>query len=58
MTNFINYYDEMTDLVDKSRAGIIVYLDFRKTFNTVPHKVLIKKLMKYRLEEITRWTEN
>ena len=37
----------------------IVYLDFRKGFDTVSHKILIEKLMKYRLDEQTaRWTEN
>ncbi|GAB0209103.1 mitochondrial enolase superfamily member 1 [Grus japonensis] len=44
LTNFINFYDEMTGLVDEGRAVDIVYLDFSKAFDTVSHKILIDKL--------------
>ncbi|KAK4831780.1 hypothetical protein QYF61_019093 [Mycteria americana] len=37
----------------------IVYLDFRKAFDTAFHKILIEKLLKRGLDEQTvRWTEN
>ncbi|GAB0177311.1 mitochondrial enolase superfamily member 1 [Grus japonensis] len=37
----------------------IVYLDFRKAFDTAFHKILIEKLLKYGLDEQTvRWIEN
>ncbi|GAB0177906.1 mitochondrial enolase superfamily member 1 [Grus japonensis] len=58
LTN-LNLYDETTCLINKERARDIVYLDFSKAFNTVSHMILIKKLMKYGLDEQTvRWTEN
>ena len=36
----------------------IVYLNFHKAFNTVSHRILIDKLLMYRLDEETvRWIE-
>lgn len=50
LTNLIASYNEVTDLVDEGRAVGTVYLDFTKTFDTVSHKILIHKLMKYGLD--------
>ncbi|PKU31043.1 rna-directed dna polymerase from mobile element jockey- hypothetical protein [Limosa lapponica baueri] len=50
LTNLINFCDEVTGLVDKGRTVNIVYLDFRKAFNTVSHKILD--------EQTVRWIEN
>ncbi|KAK4831130.1 hypothetical protein QYF61_015433 [Mycteria americana] len=59
MTNLINFYDEMTVLVDKWRAVDIVYLNFRKAFDTVSHKILIEKLLMHGLDDQTvRLIEN
>ena len=38
LTNLINFCDEMTGLVDEGRAVDIVYLDFRKAFDTISHR--------------------
>ncbi|GAB0182191.1 mitochondrial enolase superfamily member 1 [Grus japonensis] len=59
MLEQLNFYDEMTDLVDGGRVVDIVYLDFSKAFNTVSCKILIDKPMKYGLDEQrVRWIEN
>ena len=50
-TNLIIFYDEMTGLVEEGRAVDIVYLDFSKAFDTVSHKIFMKKLMKYGLDK-------
>ncbi|KAK4806776.1 hypothetical protein QYF61_005572 [Mycteria americana] len=57
LTNLISFCDEVTGLVDEGRAVDIDYLDFRKAFDTVSHKILLEK--PYGLDEQTvRWIEN
>ncbi|GAB0180651.1 mitochondrial enolase superfamily member 1 [Grus japonensis] len=59
LTNLINFYDEITGLVEVGRAVDIFHLDFSNTFDTVCRKVLIGKLLMYGLDEQTvRWIEN
>lgn len=54
----IAFCDEMTGQVDKGRPVDMVYLGFRKAFDTVPHKILIGKLLQPGLDEHrTGWTE-
>lgn len=49
----------MSDLTDEESAADIVYLDFSEAFDNVSHKILIEKLLIYRLDELTlRWTKN
>lgn len=49
---------KITGLGDEVRTADTVYPHFRKGFDTVSHKLLIEKLMRYRLDEqIGRWAE-
>ena len=46
-TNLLEALEDWTRLVDEGNALDIVYLDFQKAFDTVPHKRLAKKLNAY-----------
>ncbi|GAB0182200.1 mitochondrial enolase superfamily member 1 [Grus japonensis] len=59
LTNPIAFNDGVTDWVDEGRAVGVVYLNFRRAFDTVSHNILISKLRKCGLDEQTvRWIEN
>lgn len=53
MPNLINFYDEMTLLVDEGKAVGIVCLDFSKAFLTLSpiRQTFIEKLLKYGLDD-------
>ncbi|PKU37473.1 rna-directed dna polymerase from mobile element jockey-like [Limosa lapponica baueri] len=53
LTNLISFYDKMTRLLGQGRVVDIVYLDFQKTFDTVPHRILMEKLAAHCLDECT-----
>uniref|UniRef100_A0A8C3K8C5 Reverse transcriptase domain-containing protein n=1 Tax=Calidris pygmaea TaxID=425635 RepID=A0A8C3K8C5_9CHAR len=53
LTNLISFYDKMTQLLDEGKAVDIIYLDFQKAFDTVPHRILVEKLASHGLDEHT-----
>lgn len=42
-----------TSLMDEVRSVDIIFLNFSKAFDTVSHKILKEKLMKYEMDEQT-----
>jgi len=57
LTNLISY-DKMTRLVDEEKPADVIYLDFSKAFDTVPHSTLLEKLAVQGLDGCTvRWVK-
>nr|XP_009939678.1 PREDICTED: sialic acid-binding Ig-like lectin 15 [Opisthocomus hoazin] len=44
LTNLISFYDKMTHIVYDRKAVDVIYLDFAKASDTVPHSILLEKL--------------
>jgi len=50
LTNLISFHDQVTHLVGDGKAVDVIYLDFSKGFDTVPHRMLLEKLAAHGLD--------
>ena len=59
LTNLISFYDKVTRLVNEGQTVDVVYLDFSKAFDTVPHNILVEKLAAHGLAGCTlHWVKH
>ena len=59
VTNLLEFYHHMFVTLDRSRAVDILYLDFRKAFDKVPHRRLLSKVRALGIvDEVATWVEN
>ena len=59
LTNLISFYDKVTRLASEGQAVDVVYLDFRKAFDTVPRSILVEKLAAHGLDGCTlHWVKH
>ena len=58
LTNLLKFLEEVTAYVDVGSPVNVLYLDFSKTFDKVPHKRLVKKVKAHEIgNNIWRWIE-
>ena len=58
-TNLLTFYEEVSGHLDKGKPVDVVYLDFAKAFDTVPHKRLLHKLRYIGMDHrVSMWIEN
>ncbi|CAM4563226.1 unnamed protein product [Caretta caretta] len=58
-TNVISFFEKVTDFLGKGNAVDLIYLDFSKAFDMVPHGELLVKLENMGINmKIERWIKN
>ena len=59
VTNLLDFYHYVFGECDRSRAVDVVFLDFRKAFDKVPHKRLMRKVRALGIQgNVAAWIEN
>ena len=59
MTQLLETLEEWTDLLDKKFSIDVIYLDFQKAFDTIPHQRLLSKVHAYGIRgQVYEWIRN
>ena len=55
---YVMFFEDVTKWIDEGSPVDIIYLDFQKAFDKVPHQWLLHKLKSHGMGEgIIRWIE-
>lgn len=60
LLNSVSFYDRANHLVDQEKLVDVMFSDFRKAFDTVPHSILLDKMFsiqldKYKMGWVSNW---
>ena len=56
MTNLLDFLHDIYEMYEEGRAVDIIYLDFQKAFDKVPHRKLLNKVESHGISgHIHRW---
>ena len=59
VSQLLEVIEDFTKFIDNEIPFDVIYLDFKKAFDTVPHRRLIEKMKGYGIEgQILKWTES
>ena len=59
VTQLLEVMEDITSLMDSGHSVDVIYMDFRKAFDTVPHRRLLIKLEAYGISgNILKWIDN
>ena len=59
LTNLLEFFEKVSRHVDVGELLDIIYLDFQKEFDVVPHQRLLRKLHSQEIRgQVLLWTEN
>ena len=59
LTNLLETFEEVTRMMDEGGGVDMIYLDYSKAFDSVPHKRLLSKMKAYRVnEKVWKWVED
>ena len=59
LTNLLDFYNDVSNIYDETKAIDIIYLEFQKAFDNVPHKRLIKIFKSHGIVgKIHKWLED
>ncbi|KAF2364248.1 Reverse transcriptase domain [Trinorchestia longiramus] len=59
LTNLLDFFEEVNRIYDRTKAADLVYLDFQKAFDKVPHERLMAKMEAHGIRgNYSRWIRN
>ncbi|KAF2345240.1 Reverse transcriptase domain [Trinorchestia longiramus] len=59
LTNLLDFFGEVNRIYDRTKAVDLVYLDFKKAFDKVPHERLMAKVEAHGIRgNYSRWIRN